>query len=354
MKPLVFISTVSAELGTTRQLTANVLQRLGYDSVWQDIFGTEPGDLKQMLRDKIDECEGLIQIVGRAYGAEPPQPDSEFGRVSYTQFEFLHARSRGKKTWVLFAEDGCTHDRPLEQLDLPRDPDHPDPAGYQAERRALQEAWRQRLRQDGHLRHGASNDTELELKIERLKNEFAELRKGFRRCQQIMLGLGGAALFLLGCVLIVQGLTKKSTEKRIEDVHQQVVKVQEGQTVTTARIRVHLLEASERARDAELAEAEKEPRPDEHERLREGAVKAHEARLRRIDDLAASFVELEQHIDSSPILKEMTRILGDKTIRNAVDQAIAYAERQRPSLLDRIRAGSLWNRNGIGTISCRS
>jgi hypothetical protein len=142
MKPRIFISTVSSELRSIRQLTANVLQRLGYEPVWQEIFGTEPGDLRQVLRDKIDGCEGLIQIVGRAYGAEPPAPDPEFGRVSYTQYEFLHARRRGKKTWVVFAEDRCTLDQPLDQLDLPRDADsgHPDPAGYQAERRALQDA----------------------------------------------------------------------------------------------------------------------------------------------------------------------------------------------------------------------
>ena len=51
------------------------------------------------LRDKIDGCDGLIQIVGRGYGAEPPLVDPQFGRVSYTQFEFLYAQSRGKKTW---------------------------------------------------------------------------------------------------------------------------------------------------------------------------------------------------------------------------------------------------------------
>ena len=97
MKPRVFISTVSSELGSIRQLTANVLARLGYEPVWQDIFGTEPGDLKQMLRDKIDECVGLIQIVGRGYGAEPPEADPEFGRVSYTQYELLYARKRGEE-----------------------------------------------------------------------------------------------------------------------------------------------------------------------------------------------------------------------------------------------------------------
>ncbi len=97
MKPRVFISTVSSELRSIRQLTSNLLQRLGYEPVWQDIFGTEPGDLTQMLRDKIDDCEGLICRVrlqpvrgargqrqnsphrGRASGA--PEADRPRGRL---------------------------------------------------------------------------------------------------------------------------------------------------------------------------------------------------------------------------------------------------------------------------------
>jgi len=58
MKPRIFISAVTTEFGRTRQLVANVLSRLGDDPVTQDIFGTEPGDLRQMLRDKIDDGDG--------------------------------------------------------------------------------------------------------------------------------------------------------------------------------------------------------------------------------------------------------------------------------------------------------
>ena len=126
MKPRIFISAVTSEFGTSRQLVANVLSRLGYDPVWQDIFGTESGDLRQVLREKIDDCDGLIQLVGRGYGAEPPTVDAQFGRVSYTQFEFLYARVRGKKTWLIFADEGCTRDRPLDELDLPRGEGEPE------------------------------------------------------------------------------------------------------------------------------------------------------------------------------------------------------------------------------------
>jgi hypothetical protein len=89
--PSVFISCVSPDFRQTRSKVANVLTGLAYTPIFQEIFGTEPGDLRQVLRDKIDACEGLIQIVGQGYGAEPPTVDADYGRVSYTQFEFLYA-----------------------------------------------------------------------------------------------------------------------------------------------------------------------------------------------------------------------------------------------------------------------
>ena len=93
MKPRIFISSVSRELKTVRQLVANTLTALGYEPVWQDIFDTSSDDIRPMLRKKIDSCTAILQIVGDAYGAEPPLPDEQFGRVSYTQYELLYALS---------------------------------------------------------------------------------------------------------------------------------------------------------------------------------------------------------------------------------------------------------------------
>jgi hypothetical protein len=50
-QPAVFISCVSPELRQTRNRVAAILTRLGYTPVFQEIFGTEPGDLRQVLRD---------------------------------------------------------------------------------------------------------------------------------------------------------------------------------------------------------------------------------------------------------------------------------------------------------------
>src|SRR5260370_37713857 len=109
-QPSVFVSCVSPEFRQTRSRVAAILTRLGYTPVIQEIFGTEPGDLRQVLRDKIDACEGLIQILSQGYGAQPPEADPGYGRVSYTQLELLHARSQKKKNWLSVACDACTRD----------------------------------------------------------------------------------------------------------------------------------------------------------------------------------------------------------------------------------------------------
>jgi len=55
-RPLIFISAVTKELKSARQLVANTLTFLGYQPVWQEVFGTEGGDLREMLREKVDQC----------------------------------------------------------------------------------------------------------------------------------------------------------------------------------------------------------------------------------------------------------------------------------------------------------
>jgi tetratricopeptide (TPR) repeat protein len=334
--PAIFISTVTREFASTRQRVANILTRLGYAPVWQDVFGTEPGDLRQMLRDKIDGCEGFVQIVGEAFGAEPPTADAEFGRVSYTQFEFLYAERCRKKTWLIFADHACTRDVPLDQLDLPADPHHSDPVAYQTERRQLQQDYCQRLKAGGHLRYQPVSDDQLDLTIERLRDELAELRRGFRRWQKNVVRAMAVVALLVVCVLGGLWWMKRSQQ-------QGFAAIAAGQKVTSARIRAHLLEASEQKRDEELALAEKEPTSEERERLREAATKAHTLRVSRIDDLADSFTELEKQEDATPVFREMTRILSEE----GVDAALAYADRQRQSVLDRVhtRAAAFHEQN---------
>ena len=161
-RPLIFISAVSRELRSARQLVANTLTFLGYQPVWQDIFGTESGDLRELLRQQIDQCKGVVQLVGQYYGAEPPTPDEEFGRVSYTQYEALYARKRGKKVWYLFIDDS-----------FPIDAHEPEPE----ELRELQAAYRRRLQCDTHVFHPLTSSEALEAGVLKLRDDLTRLRR---------------------------------------------------------------------------------------------------------------------------------------------------------------------------------
>ena len=192
MKTRIFVSAVSREFKTARDKVAHVLEFLGYEVEMQEIFGTEPGDLREMLRSKIDSCQGLIQIVGKGYGAEPPSIDSEYGRVSYTQFEFCYAQKQKKQTWVLMAGEDCGRDCPADALDLPAVADHPDPLKYQSERQDLQSAYARQFQQGQHVWWPFTSDVELENAVLKVRNDSEQLRKEFRGWQeQVTSGLLG-------------------------------------------------------------------------------------------------------------------------------------------------------------------
>src|SRR3954451_15082566 len=158
-RPTIFISAVSKELRSARQLVANTLTFLGYQPIWQDIFGTESGDLRDMLRKQIDQCKGVVQVIGKCYGAEPVTPDEQFGRVSYTQYEALYARDREKKVWYLFIDET-----------FPIDLHEPEPA----EENELQSAYRKRIRADAHLFHALASHDALEAGVLKLRDDLTQ------------------------------------------------------------------------------------------------------------------------------------------------------------------------------------
>jgi tetratricopeptide (TPR) repeat protein len=209
--PLIFISAVSRELRSGRQLAANTLTFLGYQPIWQDIFGTETGDLRGMLRQQIDQCKGVLQIVGKCYGAEPPEPDPEFGRVSYTQYEALYARKRGKKVWYLFIDETF----PVDVCE-----------GEPEELRALQAAYRQRLQSDAHLFHPLTSREGLEASVLKLRGDLTRLRRGVKQWA------AGVAILLLISVGLGLWLlyNQRETTKRVVEAQQAMVNMSSEMT----------------------------------------------------------------------------------------------------------------------------
>ena len=187
-RPRIFISAVGHELRSARQLVADTLLSLGCEPVWQDIACTGEGDLRGTMRKQIDSCGALIQLIGQCHGPEPPEPDAEFGRVSYTQYEALYAWKSGKKVWFLSLGDG------LASKGCETEPE---------ELRALQRAYSERLQAGGHVFLPLIDSASLENKILRLRGELAKLRGRWKRRAALVLGVvcaiaAGARWILVG------------------------------------------------------------------------------------------------------------------------------------------------------------
>ena len=217
-RPAIFISAVSSELRSARQLVANTLTFLGYQPTWQDIFGTESGDLREMLREKIDQGKGVVQLVGKCYGSEPPAPDEKYGRVSYTQYEAFYARERDKKVWYLFIDENFPADS------CPAEPE---------ELRDLQAAYRRRLQADTHVFHRLTSHEALEGSVLKLRDDLSSLRRGVKRWA---IGVVALLLFLSATsIWLIQGQRKQGEQvtaivDRYQKMQQALVRLAEVET----------------------------------------------------------------------------------------------------------------------------
>ncbi len=307
-RPRLFLSTVSEELKTARQAVARTIRTLGFDPVSQDDFPTGYGELRQWLREQLDSCESLIQLVGDGYGVEPPDIDPEYGRVSYTQLEFLYAHKQKKKTWIIVIGKDFPRDKPPDQLDLPRDPGHLDLIGYQAERRALQQKYLVQLGQETHLRLAAYNETELEEILLRLHDELGELGKLW--------------------------LAKEDLRKILSDLSAaRLEEANKSSWSTPKRILSHLRQTVANTYRRDLDEAEQSSDWARGYSLRRVAQEVERLERSKIHEIATFFYESEGRETVTGVSKEMTYILAEQ----GVDEAIAYIKGQRTSLLQHMR-----------------
>jgi tetratricopeptide (TPR) repeat protein len=192
-KPVVFISSTS-DLRIARDLVGKVLYSMGYESVWQDVEEVSGGELLAVLRKWIDPCMTMIQLVGTRYGAEPPTPTAEFGRVSYTQFEARYAEEKlGREVIYIFIDPAF----PREEADPETD-----------DRQQLQSDYIQQIKDSNKLRQSnIASPNDVELCVRRLDNNLDRLRKladaRYRRILRLV--VGSAAAIVILSVLVVAG-----------------------------------------------------------------------------------------------------------------------------------------------------
>ncbi len=278
-KSVIFVSATS-DLRSARELVGKVLYSMGFEPRWQDLEATDGGDLINVLRDRIRASDFMIQLVGKRYGAEPPRPTAEFGRVSYTQFEALAAEAAGKKVIYHFIEPSF-----LTDAAPPED----------EERIQLQEHYRQKLVAANKLRHKIDSNESLELSIRRINNELAVLRAiGDRRFRKLL----GLSAVLAACVVAVGALVVWGLRQQ-QKTHEQVVSNAAQTNDQLAEIRAKLLEA---IAPKPLADKQTAPAPLPPELIEKAKILLERGNA---EDQALAKIALKQHEEADLIIQEL-------------------------------------------------
>ncbi len=167
--------------------------------------------------------------MGQCYGAEPPTADEELGRISYTQYEALYARKRGKKVWYLFIDEH-----------FPGDVCEVEPD----EVRELQAAYRRRLQSETHVFHPLNSSEALEAGVLKLRDELTRLRRGVKQWAFTVIAL--LLVLVAASVWIVQGQRRQTgaIQKQSEQVSTIVDRYQKMQQ---ALVRLADVEAQSKA-----------------------------------------------------------------------------------------------------------
>jgi tetratricopeptide (TPR) repeat protein len=192
----------------------------------------------------------------------------------------------------------------------------------------MQLAYCDQRKKDGHLYYDVTSDTDLDLKVEHLRDELAELRRAFSLWQNKVLRAFAVGFFLLALIGGSVWWFGYSQHQDIQGIGK------DARHITKEKIRAQLLESVERAREDAFAQAEKAKGWEERELLHQAAEKAYTGSVSRIDELAASFAEIDGTERSTQVFDEMTRILAEE----GVDQALAYVATQRPAILEKVKA----------------
>jgi hypothetical protein len=105
LRPEVFISATTGDLGKCRQIIKEALLSIGCVPIEQTNFPPDARTVLDMLRARIDACHAVIHVAGAMYGSEPQDRTEGSPRRSYTQLEYETAVSLGKPVYIFVCAD---------------------------------------------------------------------------------------------------------------------------------------------------------------------------------------------------------------------------------------------------------
>jgi len=106
----IFVSATSTDLRTFRNQVKVWLLDMGWLPVVQDHFAPDDTTVVEMLRKRVGECDAVVHIIGRCYGAEPKAPLKGEPRRSYTQLEAVFARKMRKRLFTVLLDESFPYD----------------------------------------------------------------------------------------------------------------------------------------------------------------------------------------------------------------------------------------------------
>jgi len=333
LRPRIFVSAVTSELQTARQLVASTLTALGYEPIWQEIFESSAGDLRSMLQRKIDSCGAVIQIVGDAYGAEPPQPDEQFGRVSYTQYEALYARSKNKPVYYLFAKA----DFPIDQPVAPPKEQQQTETDDAAHQRELQATYREKIRQQGSIRYSVSSKSEIKNTIYEMQRELDRLRRVTRIFMStILVGLvligGGVCWLAWRQPDQIRQTVQTATSDIVKNATPEIAAAVEDKLDDPELLRGRLRMSVNKQFEEEKASISLRDPAQYHEALR----RLEQNRKLTFEQIDALIESIQAGLATGGMPSEFAELA--RLLKEDPKAAIAYIKRLAPSILDRVDA----------------
>jgi hypothetical protein len=208
--PTIFISATTADLIKARQVVTKALLDLGCHPEVQEHFGTGEGNIAAKEASKIDDCDAVIHLVGKAYGAEPVNEGN--GR-SYTQLEYDTAVRLKKPLYLFLATDQFF-----------ADPNNLPPTGLpieSSERIQKQQEHYSRLRSGDDIWFEFSSLAELRDKIMQLREKDKKWGKILKTDRRHYLWIAAATFVLLAAIgaglLFMHGSTEKARQSDKEE-----------------------------------------------------------------------------------------------------------------------------------------
>ena len=206
--PKVFISAVSGDLRSIRQIVKEALLTIDCHPVEQTNFEPDWRTVEHMLRSKIEGCQALIHIAGLRYGAEPDASSLPAGapRRSYTQMEYDIGRAlqteHGDQRFRVYTFV-CPPSFPYDTADnegRPLSEEPEDLRGLQAKHRAALLSASHLYEQPADIGAVQTRVLALQEQVVKLLIEQAEVRGEVRKARRFGLWAVAALLVVLGAI----------------------------------------------------------------------------------------------------------------------------------------------------------